>query len=37
MKYCEMSREALLAEYESLKSEYEFIKETTNEIYEGLK
>ena len=26
MKYCEMSREALLAEYESLKNEYEFIK-----------
>ena len=26
MKYCEMSREALLAEYESLKGEYEFIK-----------
>ena len=26
MKYCEMSREALLAEYESLKNEYEKIK-----------
>lgn len=26
MKYCEMSREALLAEYEGLKSEYEKIK-----------